>query len=300
MRAATVIINQQSGTARSIDLKEFCDSARDILGSYQIRPSIRLVNGAEVDDTVREAISAQPDFIIVGGGDGTIASAAGLLEHTGIPLGILPLGTFNLAARDHGIPLDLETALHVLTKAVPQKTSLLRISGKPCLCTCIIGFYPRMTRILDEYHGTQWWRKTWHIFKISIIRFTKSPIYRLGCEREHSTTQHRCRMLAIVPGAYKNTMGIMPERSSTKPLSASIYIFKHLTRLQMLRGIFSFLTGRLADDEDMQTLSTREALLHFERKKEVKILIDGEVMQIPCPVQVSLEPDSLLVLHPAP
>lgn len=300
MRAATVIINQQSGTARSIDLVEFCDRVWDILGSYQIQPSIRLVNGAEVDYTVREAVASRPDFIIVGGGDGTIASAAGLLEHTDIPLGILPMGTFNLAARGHDIPLDLETALHVLAKVVPQRTSLLRISGNPCLCTCIIGFYPRMTRILDEYHGTQWWRKTWNIFKVSVFRFTKSPIYKLGCEREHSTTHYRCRMLAIVPGAYKNTMGIMPERSSTTPLSASIYIFKHLTRLQMLRGILSFLTGRLAEDEDMQTLSTREALLHFERKKVVKILIDGEVMQIPSPVKISLETDSLLVLQPAP
>src|SRR3979409_1111463 len=44
------------------------------------------------------------------GGDGTIATAAALVASTGTELAILPGGTLNHFARDHGIPTDLGKA----------------------------------------------------------------------------------------------------------------------------------------------------------------------------------------------
>ena len=44
------------------------------------------------------------DLVIVGGGDGTLNAAAEALLATGLPLGILPLGTANDLARTLGIP----------------------------------------------------------------------------------------------------------------------------------------------------------------------------------------------------
>ena len=51
---------------------------------------------------------------MVGGGDGTLSCAAGLVAGTGLPLGILPLGTLNHFAKDLAIPLDLEKAAGVI------------------------------------------------------------------------------------------------------------------------------------------------------------------------------------------
>src|SRR5689334_8315035 len=50
------------------------------------------------------------DAVAAGGGDGTIRSVAGVLAGTGVPLGVLPLGTLNHFARDLGIPTDLDEA----------------------------------------------------------------------------------------------------------------------------------------------------------------------------------------------
>ncbi|WP_109472890.1 diacylglycerol kinase family protein [Ornithinimicrobium cavernae] len=52
----------------------------------------------------REALQDGADLVLAGGGDGTVRQVAGVLAGTGVPLGILPLGTANLFARNLGLP----------------------------------------------------------------------------------------------------------------------------------------------------------------------------------------------------
>lgn len=54
----------------------------------------------------RQAIEAGADLIIAAGGDGTVRSVAAGMTHTGVRLGIIPIGTGNVMARNLGIPLD--------------------------------------------------------------------------------------------------------------------------------------------------------------------------------------------------
>ena len=52
--------------------------------------------------------------LVAAGGDGTVGAAASQIAGSGLPLGILPLGTSNDVARGLGIPLDLSTACAVI------------------------------------------------------------------------------------------------------------------------------------------------------------------------------------------
>jgi YegS/Rv2252/BmrU family lipid kinase len=68
-----------------------------------------------LDASLTAAVDLAPDLLIVGGGDGTIASAARCLAHRDMALGLLPLGTTNNFARSLGLPLTPGGALGVLT-----------------------------------------------------------------------------------------------------------------------------------------------------------------------------------------
>lgn len=82
--------------------------------------------GAEVSEIVgsdaadalaqaRAAVAAKPDALVAVGGDGLISIALQALAQTGIPLGIVPAGTGNDHAREHGVPTDTpEAAVDVI------------------------------------------------------------------------------------------------------------------------------------------------------------------------------------------
>jgi YegS/Rv2252/BmrU family lipid kinase len=59
----------------------------------------------------RQAVGAGARLVVAVGGDGTVRACAQALAGTAVPLGIVPRGTANLAARALGLPARLDAAL---------------------------------------------------------------------------------------------------------------------------------------------------------------------------------------------
>lgn len=61
-----------------------------------------------------EAVAEGVGLVLACGGDGTVRSVAQGLLGSSVPMGVVPLGTGNLLARNLGVPLDdIDRALHV-------------------------------------------------------------------------------------------------------------------------------------------------------------------------------------------
>ncbi len=91
-------------------------SARMFLRQHGISPiqvySVKALDGLPPQGDAWRA--AGIELVIAAGGDGTIGAAATHLAHSGIALGILPLGTSNDFARALHLPLELAEACQVI------------------------------------------------------------------------------------------------------------------------------------------------------------------------------------------
>lgn len=75
----------------------------------------------QLEASARRAVHRAPDAFVVVGGDGMVHLGVNLLAQTKIPLGIVPSGTGNDAARALGIPIDdVEAAIALLGDALER------------------------------------------------------------------------------------------------------------------------------------------------------------------------------------
>lgn len=96
---------------RKLHIKEFCEAKH--------LTQIEFIE-TQLDKDGRacafEALDHGADVVVAVGGDGTVRTVASALSGTGHALGIVPIGTGNLFARNMGIPVDdIDAALTVAT-----------------------------------------------------------------------------------------------------------------------------------------------------------------------------------------
>jgi diacylglycerol kinase (ATP) len=87
----------------------------DSLEVHEVTPASKLVEEA------KSAAEGGAELVVVAGGDGTIREVASGMVKTGVPLGILPLGTFNNLALSLGIPREIDGACDILARGHPRK-----------------------------------------------------------------------------------------------------------------------------------------------------------------------------------
>jgi len=92
-----------------------------------------------LEPLIRDALDRGSQLIVVGGGDGTIRCAAGVLARTEAALGVLPLGTVNDFARNLGIEPTLEAACKVIAGGKTAHVDLAQANGDYFVITASFG-----------------------------------------------------------------------------------------------------------------------------------------------------------------
>ncbi|GAA2589153.1 YegS/Rv2252/BmrU family lipid kinase [Actinomadura fulvescens] len=108
---AVLVVNARSRRGRRL-----FGSARRLLAEagVEFERVYPVTDPARLTEIFTEVLALEPDLVVVGGGDGTVAAAVSHLTHRDIALGVLPLGTTNNFSRSLELPQDLRGAVNVL------------------------------------------------------------------------------------------------------------------------------------------------------------------------------------------
>ncbi|MES2924420.1 MAG: diacylglycerol kinase family protein [Verrucomicrobiota bacterium] len=259
---------------------------------------LSVVEPDQLEGTLKEKAKSADEVLIVGGGDGTITTAARLLHGTGKTLGVLPLGTFNLEARDLKLPLDPFEAAGKLIDAETIQIDLLKVNAEYCMCTTVIGFYPALAQARESFHGSSWWMKSLRIAREIATVAVASPALDLTITADGRTYHRRTRLTAFSPGSYVESAGLIPQREDLSSGVLTAYVSEHLSRGQMLRAAIGYLTGNLLDMEKMTKIESSDITIDVRRRKSLPTMIDGEILRISLPCRLEILPCALNILRP--
>ena len=103
----------------------------------------------ELQQAVQDAVAAGVEVVIAAGGDGTLNVAIQSLANRSAILGVLPIGTTNVWAREVGIPLDARRATDLLLTSEVARADLGVANGRYFLFVAGVGFDASVTRNID-------------------------------------------------------------------------------------------------------------------------------------------------------
>jgi YegS/Rv2252/BmrU family lipid kinase len=101
-------------------------------------------------ELTREAVAAGHEMVIAAGGDGTLNDVIHGLAGSTTALGVLPMGTVNVWAREIGIPLGASEARELLLHGVRRQVDLGRAGPRYFLMMAGVGFDAEVVKRVER------------------------------------------------------------------------------------------------------------------------------------------------------
>ncbi len=239
------------------------------------------------------AMKNQVDCVIVAGSDAMLSAGAIALRDTGLPLGILPLGSTDLATL-LGIPMDLEQAAAVILAGVTRGVRLGSVNGRPFFTAASVGLPIEAARHLGRTARRPLGaiRYRWAAFRAIMQTRRFSAIIRCGA------IVHRVRTVQVTIGNGRLFSGGMDD-SVVQPADQgglAVYSLEPTRRwgLLFMAGVFTAAPGETI----AEARYTHSPVVEVVTRLPQPISADGEVVTV-TPARFSLLPQMVTVYVPA-
>ncbi len=249
----------------------------------------------EIDDLVSAALANNTDLIIAAGGDGTVALISNRLVGTQTPLGIIPLGTGNLLAKQLAIPLKLEPALGLITNQDHKIVQIdtLKYNHRHYLMNISIGVSPKIMETTNSDTKQRFGFFSYLVHFIQQILGLK--LEKVLVEYDHNQKTY---MAAEVLIANIGTAGIEPlvwsEDVSLTDSTMDLLIFRAANFSDIIGLLYSIFTKKGKRNPGIKFHQVKE-YCRIETPTPMPIQADGDVIG-QTPAIIYLAPKSLRII----
>ena len=288
-----VLVNASGGTAARLGDK-LRDQVEQAFAQAGVGIDLRLIDGGGMVAAAKKVAGAP--LVVVGGGDGTLGSVAGLLAAAGTALGILPLGTRNHLAGELGIPSDLVGAARLIAQRPTRAIDLGRVGDRTFVNNASIGLYPALVRRRDGHPAPKW---------LAALPATLGALGRLR--------HHRLRLVfadgerpVVTPLLFVGNNRYTLDRQGLGTREAlddgrlSVYAVASRRRLALIGFVVRALAGRADAERDFAAMGEVADFALHGHAHHIDVAIDGEVVRLALPLAFRSDPGALTVVAPPP
>jgi len=292
-----VLLNPTAGGSKTSDLPRNLEAMFAAAGAAA--QVVLLESPASTPDAVKRALDSGATAVAAGGGDGTVNAVAGALLDSGVPLGVLPLGTLNHFAKDLAVPLDVAQAVGVVANGVKIRVDVGEVNGRVFINNSSIGIYPDVV-VEREALRALGYRK-WTAFAMATAKVLRRfPGVVVRVKSDGTTETFRTPFLFIGNNEYEVEGLRIGSRKKLDEGRLHAYVAPRLrtSDLPMLAG--AAILGRATRHPSLRAFATSELEVGTPGRRLLRVALDGEVTHMATPLRYRARAGALEVMAPAP
>jgi diacylglycerol kinase family enzyme len=290
MASIPAFVNATAGTA---------PAAVDALAAAEGFATLE-IEAPRISDAVREAVAAGATRVLVAGGDGTVCSAASVLAGTPVELAVLPGGTLNHFAKDHGIPDDAAAAAVVAVEGVAVGADVAYVNDRLFLNTSSVGAYVVFVRARDRLERFFGYRLATLLASLRVL--AELPTFHVELEVEGVTRRYDTPIVFVGVGERELSLPSLGARVPGGRRALHVMVVRGRTRGALLAFAFAAAarsTRRVARTPKLDAFLVDRCRITM-RRPYGRVAADGEVEMMKAPLEYRIARGALQLVVPRP
>jgi diacylglycerol kinase family enzyme len=295
-----IVMNQGSGSQEKAEARSRVEAELVRAGrAYRFVP----FGEGGIVATCREAArlaAEQGGIVVAAGGDGTINCAAQAALAQDCPLAVIPQGTFNLFARQLGLPLDPAEAARALLRGAPEPVQVGLVNQRVFLVNASVGLYPKL--LADREIAKQ---KLGRRRVVAMLAALKSMLewrvqLKLDAELDGEPMQLRTASVFVCNNRLQlQRLGIAAEVvDQVGEGRLACLLVPPMGAWAKLRMLAGAAFGKLGEERALRSLPLRSLGASTRAARRLKVATDGEVQWMQLPLRFTVAPRPLRVVLP--
>lgn len=275
------------------------EKARDALASSG-RFDVHEVEPSKLQSEIEQAVAGGAKRILIAGGDGSICAAAQVVAGSDVELAVLPGGTLNHFALDHGIPIDPVEALKVATGSSTRTVDVGFAGKRVFLNTSSIGAYVIFVRMRDRLERHFGYRLASLIAMSRILAIL--PTVSVDLNVEGNVTHYRTPLVFISVGERDLKLPGLGHRIKNGKRGLHIFVVRSRRRARILVRAFEAVARgvkTMKGEPEVDAYLVNGCVAANLRRPIATIAFDGETQAMETPLNYRIERDALRVVVPA-
>ncbi|HTK57647.1 MAG TPA: diacylglycerol kinase family protein [Sphingomicrobium sp.] len=285
---AAVILNRNKGDRGEVAAA---------LSAVGIAAKVEAVDGDAIGDRAEAAVKGGAKLVIVGGGDGSVSSAAQALACSDATLGILPLGTLNHLARDLGIPATLQESVKVVASGKARRIDVAEVNGRTFVNNAAIGLYPLMVVDRETQQDRLGRSKRLAMLVASLRTLMRFHHQRLTLSIDGGEARVDTPLLFVGNNDYKLAFPAAGQRDKLDDGELCVMVMRKKGVPGFLAAVARALLG-IPRADDMVRIDGVKQLKVDSARSTITLALDGETLAMKPPLIFRIRPGALGVITP--